>query len=592
MKQHQVVLASILAAVAGCSGEPPLIHDNFKFNQLGFHPLGEKIAVIPAGSVGKSQEFVVTTPDGKEVYKGTLGEARAWPHSGEEVRIADFSEFEGSGEFRLRAGSLPPSPVFSIKPEVYRDLNAAALKAFYYNRSVIELKPEHAGRWARPGGHPDTRVIVHASAASESRPAGSIISSPGGWYDAGDYNKYIVNSSISVYTLLAAYEHFPAYFQSLEVNIPESGNGLADILNETLVNLRWMLTMQDPADGGVYHKLTELKFGGPIMPHEDTADRYVVQKSTGAALDFAATMAVCHRVFAGIDAALAGECLQAAVAAWNWALQNPQKPYVQPEDVKTGTYAYETEDFKDEFAWAGAELFIATGDARYIEGIDFAALPAGVPSWDWVSPLGWISLAQHTDKVKERIPAELIRSKIFEVADLLKGEYSRSAYRIPMGAFSENAVFGKQLKDFVWGSNSVAANQGIMLIQAYRLSGDRAYLEAAASNLDYLLGRNPLGISYVTGWGAKSSRNVHHRPSESDGIEESVPGFLAGGPHSGQQDAKNCADQGAHYRSKLPALSYLDHTCSYASNEIAINWNAALVYLSGAVQNLYTSGSN
>jgi endoglucanase len=585
MKQQSIVLALVLAA-AGCGSEPPLIHENFKFNQLGFHPLGEKIAVIPAGD---AVEFVLLDAAGSEVYRAPLGEPRAWPYSEEQVRIADFSAYTGSGRFKLRAGKLPPSPEFGIDPDAYRDLNRAALKAFYYNRSVIDLLPEYAGRWARPGGHPDTRVLVHASAASESRPEGSIISSPGGWYDAGDYNKYIVNSAISVYTLLAAYEHFPSYFQSLEAGIPESGNALADILDETLFNLRWMLTMQDPADGGVYHKLTELKFGGSIMPHEDTADRYVVQKSTGAALDLAATGAVCHRVFAAIDPELSGECLRAAVAAWNWAARNPQRPYVQPEDVKTGTYIYGTEDFKDEFAWAGAELFIATGDAGYIDGIDFATVPGGVPSWDWVSPLAWISLAQHADRVQERIPQELISSRILEVADRLKDEYSKSAYRVAMGAFADDPTFGKQLKDFVWGSNSVAANQGIMLIQAYRLSGNRSYLSAAAANLDYLLGRNPLGTSFVTGWGVKSSGNVHHRPSEADGIEGSVPGFLAGGPHSGQQDAKNCADQGAHYRSSLPALSYLDHICSYASNEVAINWNAPLVYLIGAVQNLYNS---
>jgi endoglucanase len=584
MKSFRLIVLLALCGIGGCS--EPVIHENFKFNQLGFHRLGQKVAVIPAGN---AKEFVLINAEGNEVYKGVLGEARTWAYSGEQVQIADFSDFNGSGRFQLRAGKLAATPVFSIEADVYRGLNIAALKAFYYNRSVEDLKPEHAGQWARPGGHPDTKVIVHASAASAERPAGTVIASPGGWYDAGDHNKYIVNSGISVYTLLAAYEHFPAYFQSLEAGIPESGNAVPDILDETLFNLRWMLTMQDPADGGVYHKLTQLEFGGAIMPHEDTTDRYVVQKSTGATLDFAASAAVCHRIFTGIDQALADECLRSAIAAWNWALQNPQKPYVQPADVQTGTYAYENEDFKDEFAWAGAELYIATSDARYIAGIDFAALPAGVPSWDWVSPLAWISLAQHTDKVKDKIPAELVRTKILEVADRLKSEYTGSAYRISMGAFAEDPAFGKQLKDFVWGSNSVAANQGIMLIQAYRLSGDRAYLDAAASNLDYLLGRNPLGLSYVTGWGTKSSRNIHHRHSEADGIDESVPGFLAGGPHSGQQDATNCRDQDAHYRSKLPALSYLDHTCSYASNEVAINWNAPLVYLIGAVQDLYTS---
>lgn len=586
MKLRWVVFALILSGIGGCSSGPALIHDNFKLNQLGFHPRGEKIAVIPAN---EAQEFAVIAADGKEVYKGQLRTPREWPYSGEQVQIADFSDYTGNGRFHLQAGVLPPSPSFSIETGVYRDLNAAALKAFYYNRSVIDLEPQYAGRWARAGGHPDDKVIVHASAASGTRPAGTIIASPGGWYDAGDYNKYIVNSAISVYTLLAAYEHFPAYYRALKVNIPESGNKTADILDEALFNIRWMLTMQDPADGGVYHKLTTLEFHDPVMPQDDKHERYVVQKSTGAALDFAAVGAVCHRIFKTMDMALSQQCLRAAIAAWNWAQQNPQRPYVQPEDVETGTYTVEHEDFKDEFAWAAAELFIATGDARYIEGMDFAAVPGGVPSWDWVSPLAWISLAQHAGTVKDKIPAELIRAKILEVADLLKNEYSRSAYRIAMGTFQEESAIGKQLKDFVWGSNSVAANQGIMLIQAYRLSGDRAYLDAAASNLDYLLGRNPLGLSYVTGWGTQFSRNVHHRPSEADALEEPVPGFLAGGPHSGQQDAEDCKAKGGRYRSELPALSYLDHTCSYASNEVAINWNAPLVYLTGAVQNLYSS---
>jgi endoglucanase len=582
MKYYRIMLLLVLSSIGGCA--EPIIHENFKFNQLGFRPNGEKIAVIPAG---KAREFVLTTIDGAEVYKGQLSAPRDWPYSGEQVQLADFSAFTGSGRFQLRAGKLPPSEPFSIEAGIYKNLNVSALKAFYYNRTVEDLKPEHAGQWARPGGHPDDKIIVHASAASEGRPAGTIIASPGGWYDAGDYNKYIVNSGITTYTLLLAYEQFPAYYQTLNVNIPESGNAVADILDEALFNIRWMLTMQDPADGGVYHKVTTQDFDGFVMPHEVTFNRYVVQKNTGATLNFAAVMAVCHRIFAAIDAPLAADCLRAGIGAWNWALKNPQVLYKQPEDIQTGAYIVGHEDFKDEFAWAGTELFIATGDARYIDGIDFATLPAGIPSWDWVSPLAWISLSQHADAVKTKVPVELIRTKIFETADLLKNEYTQSAYRLAMGTFAEGFTIGKQLKDFVWGSSSVAANQGIMLIQAYRLAGDRSYLEAAAANLDYILGRNPLGLSFVTGWGNKYPMHIHHRPSEADGIEEPVPGFLVGGPHSGQQDAEYCKNSAkAEYSSQLPAISFLDHVCSFASNEIAINWNAPLVYLTGAVENL------
>src|SRR5690606_4601775 len=140
--------------------------------------------------------------------------------------------------------------------------------------------------------HPDTEVEVHASAASADRPAGTVISAPRGWYDAGDYNKYIVNSGISTWTLLAALEHFPTFWRQRDVNIPESGDAVPDLLDEARWNLLWMLDMQDPADGGVYHKLTTLRFGGMEMPERDTARRYVVQKTTAATLDFAAVMAM------------------------------------------------------------------------------------------------------------------------------------------------------------------------------------------------------------------------------------------------------------------------------------------------------------
>ena len=136
-------------------------------------------------------------------------------------------------------------------------------------------------------------------------------------------------------------------------------------------------------------------------------------------------------------------------------------------------------------------------------------------------------------------------------------------------------------KDFIWGSNAVVLNQGMMLVQAYRITGKRDYLDAAQSALDYTLGRNPLGVSYVTGFGTRSPMHPHHRPSVADGIAAPVPGWLVGGPNPGQQDAKDCK---ATYRAKEPALSWLDDACSYASNEVAINWNAPLVYVAAALQ--------
>src|SRR5690606_25848231 len=223
---------------------------------------------------------------------------------------------------------------FSIKDSINNDLAKATMKAFYFQRASTALPEEFAGKWHRSAGHPDDKVLIHPSAASAARPAGTIISAPRGWYDAGDYNKYIVNSGITTATLLSTYEDFPEYVKEINLSIPESTNKTPDLLDEILWNVRWMLSMQDPTDGGVYHKLTTAEFSGMVMPHEDTAPRFVVQKSTAAALNLAAVAAQASRVLRRYPEAapgLADSCYQASLAAWNWAQKNPNVAYNQNE---------------------------------------------------------------------------------------------------------------------------------------------------------------------------------------------------------------------------------------------------------------------
>jgi endoglucanase len=539
-----------------------------KLNQIGFLPQSQKLAVAPQGA---GERFEVIGADGKTAYSGVLGAAASWDASGETVRVADFSWLATPGAYRLKVDGLPASDPFTVAADGYRALNSAALKAFYFNRSAIALAPQYAGQWARAAGHPDTRVLVHTSAASKARPAGTAISSPKGWYDAGDYNKYVVNSGISTYTLLAAFEHFPAWFAQ-DIAIPESGNGVPDIVDEAMWNLEWMLSMQDPADGGVYHKLTNLRFDGMVMPDAATKERYVVAKSTAAALDFAATMAAASRVLAAYDKqwpGMSARMLDAAQRAWRWAEANPALLFKNPKDVVTGEYG--DAHVEDEFAWAAAELFITTGKDAYLKALRPETVAATTPSWSDVRGLAWMSLAHHRERLGPQFDRSLVASRIDGLAQGLAAEWKRSAYRLPTrGA------------DMVWGSSAVTLNQAMMLLQAYRLNGRQDYLLAAQSGLDYVLGRNATGLSFVTGFGARQVRQPHHRPSIADGVDAPVPGWLSGGPNPGQQDAKDCPP----YPSKLPALSFIDHACSYASNEVAINWNAPLVYVSAALSEL------
>jgi len=543
-----------------------------KLNQIGYQPSAEKLAVIPA--VAATTFSITKQSDNSVVLTGNLSAAQTWAPAGESVKLADFSALTTAGAYTLSVAGIEKSANFNIASNAYAALNAGAIKAFYFNRASTELLETHAGVYKRAAGHLDTTVYIHKSAATNLRPEGTVVSAPKGWYDAGDYNLYAVNAGISTYTLLAAYERYADFFKDQNLNIPESGDAVPDILNEVMWNLEWLLAMQDPNDGGVYHKLTSKNFSGMVMPHADTSARYMVQKATAATLDFAAVMAAASRIYAPYEAAypgLSAKMLSAAKAAYQWAQANPAVEYLQPSDIETGGYGDKT--FSDEFAWAAAELYITSQDDAYYTALNPTAVTADVPWWGGVKSLGWISLAHNLESLTPSADKALIKSRLNGVAAGIAAKKPASAYGVPLVS-----------SDFNWGSNSGALNQAMMLLAAYELDNSKTdYLKTAQSLLDYVLGRNPTDYSFVTGFGLRTPQNIHHRPSEADGIAGSLPGFLAGGANPGQQDLSGCK---VPYPSTLPAKSYLDDTCSYASNEIAINWNAPLVYVSAALQAL------
>ena len=551
-----------------------------RLNQIGFYPDGQKIAVVTGDIAG---DFVVkSTVTGEVVFKSKLSTPRKSSFSPIVTQIADFSEVTKPGNYKLSITGLGDSYSFEIKPKVFCGLTKALIKGFYYQRMSTPLLPEYAGKWSRAAGHPDTQVLIHPAAASPGRPAGTVISCPKGWYDAGDYNKYIVNSGVTMGTLLSLYEDFPSYFDTLKTNIPESGDKAPDLLNEIAWNLRWMLTMQDPYDGGVYNKVTNANFDGMVMPSVCVTPRYVVPKGTAATLDFAAVMAQSGRIyskFKKVFPGLSDSCMKSAVKAWDWAVKNPKVAYDQNKMNKEftpviNTGGYGDSNFTDEFIWAAAELYISTKKSSYYTSVSmFPDTLMPLPSWGNVRLLGYYTLARFEKKLKDGAKKDFptLRERLIKTADRMVYGVSDRLYQ---------TVMGKSARDFEWGSNSVAANQGILLIQAYRLTKDRKYIQYALGNLDYIMGRNATGYSFVTGNGHKTPMFPHHRQSEADGIADPVPGLLAGGPNPGQQDG--CKT----YPSKVPDESYTDSMCSYASNEIAINWNAPAAYLAGALEAL------
>jgi endoglucanase len=575
-----------MMAVASCSCMLLLVVDALSqpdtprvwigLDQIGYAVQAKKIAVVvvPASqTMPDIQAYLVNEKRHDTLWQGVPQAYVEDGYTGNHCAILDFSTCYQEGKYRLCISGNGCSAPFVIADDPYAALGKAVLKAYYFLRCSEPLLPAYAGKWARAAGHPDTLVYIHPSAASPQRPIGKRISAPGGWYDAGDYNKYIVNSGITMATLMDAYEDIPHYWDTLVTHIPESGNGIPDILNEIIWNLRWMLAMQDPYDGGVYHKLTSAAFDGFEMPSEDRSLRFVVQKSTAATLDFAAVMAQASRIFQTYNKRLPGladSCLQAAEKAWQWALKHPYVVYDQQKinaqfhpPITTG--AYSDTHLQDEWCWAATELWLTTGKDAYIPCMyTLVDLQPTVPTWSDVRTMAYFSLFRlqhHNAAILENFYIRL-QKQFLQLADTLLHH--------PFAAFA--TVMGGRVNDFVWGSNAVAANQGMVLLYAWRLTHNPMYQQAAASNLDYLLGRNATGYCFVTGFGQRSPIHPHHRPSIADDVAEPVPGLLVGGPNPGMQD--HCTG----YPSHAADAAYVDESCAYACNEVAINWNAPLVY--------------
>ena len=567
--QHSMKHTVLFALTSlSCLGMGAQNKEAIRLNQVGHFPLQEKYVVVDGKHT--TAEMTVTDDQGRVVVQKAPTRTVVSPWSGKKRTLYDLSELQNTGLYTVKVDRLQAPLTINDRP--FHSLALASLRSFYLIRSGIDISKELGGVYARKDGHPDTKVYIHPSAVSPGRPAESVISSPYGWYDAGDYNKYVVNSSFTIGLILQVYQQIPQYFQKLNTNIPESNNQTPDLLDEMMFNLKWLLTMQDPADGGVYHKLTTPQFESFVMPTECHQKRYVVAKSVTAALDFAAVMAMSARLFQGNKdyPQFSAQARTAAQKAYAWALKNPSALYQQAKmnlkftpQVATGEYG--DNNAQDEKFWAATELYLLTGKKTYRNDA-LALFPATLdaPSWATVATLGQLSWLQSKDSaLKKRTLQQLQR-----YCDQLISQVSTSNFQAP---------YGDKATDFGWGClGGSCCTPGILLLFADRYVQPSHYFKYALQNLDYLLGRNATGYCYVTGFGNQRPMHPHHRISAADGITEPFPGLLVGGPNPMQQDK---ASDNLVYPSNHPDESYLDEQPSYASNEIAINWNAALVGL-------------
>ncbi len=532
-----------------------------RLNQAGYRPDDEKLAFV----VSATGAFTICNTANEPVYTGQIqpssGNTGEPPSvdkkSGDTLGIADFSSLTKEGSYYLVAGT-EKSPVFTIGNNVYLELTAAALRVFYYQRCGGDgVREKYAGPVF-------THKPCHKGLAryfDEAEPTcGSVVADvSGGWHDAGDYGRYVTPAAKAVVDLLMAYEYFPSV---AEVDF----SGPCKLPGEVRYELEWMLRMQDPGTGGVFHKVTtQVHANMACPPEDDHAQLYLSPISAQATGGFAASMAHASRVYRKLDAGFAGACLSAAMKAWKWLENNPgANEYKDPSFFRTG--AYNDTNAEDERWWAAAELYEATGDTSYLRYLSAAPLP--VPGFGWADMGSYAMVsfltAKNADHGGEMY--EKVREYYLKEADRLVSVSRNDVYRVCIG-------------QYVWGSNMDVANNAMALIIADRLNPGKRYRQAALDHFHYLLGRNATGISYVTGFGENAARHPHHRPSMILG--QAVPGMLVGGPFERIWAFEMDPASQLFSENTPPAKCYADMWESFSTNEICIYWNSPLVFILG-----------
>ncbi len=530
------ILEAVPAAVsAGAS---------IRLNTHGFLPDAPKQLTVPAGLAEVSGGFRVCEAEGGAVvYRGGFGTAvdSAPTDTGERLAVGDFSALARPGRYYLELDSGERSGEFRIDATVWNEAYVLAARAMYLWRCGCAVRGEWKGRvYAHAACHlHDGYLDFVGGAAGERRDAA------GGWHDAGDYNKYVVNAGVTVGMMFRAWEHFGERIAGVGLKLPESGNGRPDLLNELRYEFDWLFKMQFE-DGRVSHKLTAINFDYRDVPEGDVDRRYFCPWGTAATADFAAVMALGARHFRAIDEAYAARCLAAALKSWDCLLAHAE--HVEPNQSAFGTGGYGAQD-KSHRLWAAIELWETTGESRFLHDFekratDFAFNRFG-PVWYDVEDLALGAYLEASRKQARNtdLVARVETSLFARVAETVR-EAEANPHGRPLGAEREC---------FEWGGNGRVAGQTYQLHLADRLRPDPAYRRAAQHALAHLFGRNFHGCSYVTGLGENPPLNPHDRRGGA------WPGYLVGGPWPTARD-------------------WFDVFEDYRTNEIAINWNAALIY--------------
>ncbi|MEX2460576.1 MAG: glycoside hydrolase family 9 protein [Paenibacillaceae bacterium] len=550
--------------------DPSVPGSRIRIDQVGYLPDAPKIGMIIGDSMDVFEVFNVNT--NQAALTGKLSAAVEDVNSGDSVRSADFSAVDKPGTYILRVAGAGDSYPFTIGDNVYYNSLVDAARSYTLARSGVAMDDPVTGLKHAASHTQDAKATMFFSDGYHKK--GDILDVSGGWYDAGDYGKYIPTAAVSTAQLLLAYEMNPDKFTAGQMSIPqglsakEKANKLPDLLTEVKYELDWMRKLQRQ-DGAVYLKVSGALWTGVLLPESDTQDRYVYGLSTYGTAQYAATMAMASRVYQSFDPVYAQQLLKSALKSQAYLEKHPDPEFRKDEEQDAGSGPYTKITDAEERYWAAAELLKTTGEPRFDSYIQaeladqLAKKPVAI-SWSNAIMLGdW---AYYTSEQADAQKKEAVKTAVIGYADdLLKLTYT-DGYRTAL-----------QADDYIWASVKEDISRGQVLLFANEMNPKPEYVNAALDQLHYLFGRNATGYSYMTGSGTKMPLMPHHRIAAS--TETYLPGLVVGGPNKNGGDPTIDSILKEAKRPIPPAKAYVDITDSYATNEYAIDYTAPVLFV-------------
>lgn len=530
-----------LSIIMGCTKSQLPVINTIHFNSLGFLPEGVKSATIVLDSC--SVFYVKSLENQKIKYSGKVTGPFYQKDVNQNVWIADFSDFSESGDFYIEIDGIGRSIAFPIASDIYNEAFKTTFRGFYLLRCGTEVKGKHQlDTFYHAPCHLDDGWLTYTE-FGETHKDGS-----GGWHDAGDYGKYTVNAGITLSNLFMVWENFQEKINKFNLDLPETAPKYPEFLKELKWETDFLLKMQyQDGSGRVSHKLTRTNFEGFVIPEEDSAKRYFSDWGSNATANFAAVLALASRFYSPYDADYAKTCLDAAKLSYSYLKDNPQYKRWEQKEIRTGPYQAPDQNAR---LWAAAELWETTGDVLYLNDFETNATYFDNKidiDWDWgnVKNLAMFTYLLSKREGKNDKLYQSLRLNLLEMADSIVKN-------------TENDIYGRPFSKYYWGCNGTVARLAINLFVANKVSSDMKYEHAAQQIVSHLFGRNFYGRSYITGLGVNPPMFPHDRRSGGDNVKAPWPGYIVGGGHS--------------------ATDWVDEQDSYSRNEIAINWQSALVF--------------